>query len=128
MLGLKARRFVGLAVALWFGVAGALADTPDIVMPELSAEAAAGQTAFAQHCAACHGEVGDGSDNGPPLIHRVYRPGHHADFAFLRALRYGSRAHHWRFGNMPPMPEVSDDEAAAIISFVRAVQRANGIE
>jgi hypothetical protein len=47
--------------------------------------------------------------------------------AFLLAARQGSRAHHWSFGDMPPVPGVSDAELADIIAFVREVQHANGI-
>lgn len=47
--------------------------------------------------------------------------------AFVRAAREGVRAHHWRFGDMPPVEGVSDADLAGIIAFVREVQRANGI-
>ena len=56
-----------------------------------------------------------------------YRPGHHGDAAFAMAVRNGVRQHHWRFGNMPPQPQVSDRELKAIVRYVREMQIANGI-
>lgn len=71
--------------------------------------------------------MGAGTEQGPPLVHRIYEPGHHADAAFHMAVRAGVRQHHWRFGNMPPQPQVSEAELRTIIRYVREVQRANGI-
>jgi hypothetical protein len=65
---------------------------------------------------------------GPPLVHPVYRPGHHADVAFELAVRRGVRAHHWRFGDMPPQPAVPPGEVGQITRFVRELQQANGID
>ena len=86
-----------------------------------------GEAIFNQKCAVCHGLHAAGTPQGPPLVHRYYEPGHHSDMAFLLAVRRGVRAHHWRFGNMPPVPGVSDAEVRDIIRYVRALQRANGI-
>ncbi|MBX9933550.1 MAG: cytochrome c [Methylobacterium sp.] len=93
----------------------------------LSADALQGKRAYETHCARCHGAIGAGTEQGPPLAHRIYEPGHHADAAFHVAVRAGVRQHHWRFGNMPPQPEVSEAELRTIIRYVREVQRANGI-
>lgn len=86
-----------------------------------------GEALFDQKCAVCHGQRAAGSPQGPPLVHRYYEPGHHSDMAFLLAVRRGVRAHHWRFGNMPPVPGLSDADVKAIIEYVRALQRAKGI-
>lgn len=86
-----------------------------------------GEALFDQKCAVCHGQRAAGSPQGPPLVHRYYEPGHHSDMAFLLAVRRGVRAHHWRFGNMPPVPGLSDADVRAIIDYVRALQRAKGI-
>lgn len=70
-----------------------------IIMPDnLSQEAGKGHVAFTENCAACHGTTGQGTDQGPPLIHDIYNPGHHGDVAFYRAARFGVRAHHWPYG------------------------------
>jgi hypothetical protein len=62
------------------------------------------------------------------LVDAVYRSSHHADSAFMLAVRRGVRAHHWLFGDMPPQTEVTDRELADIVRYVRELQKANGIE
>ncbi len=96
-------------------------------MPMLSELGRNGMVAFDKNCAQCHGQNGSGSDKGPPLIHRVYHPGHHGDAAVALAVRIGVRQHHWRFGDMPAQPNVTEEQVAAIVRFVREVQIANGI-
>jgi mono/diheme cytochrome c family protein len=88
---------------------------------------AQGQSLFGKYCASCHGQDIKGSDKGPPLLHRVYEPSHHGDAAFQAAVRYGSRAHHWKFGDMPPVAGVSADDVAHITAYVRQQQRLVGI-
>ena len=122
-----ARIFAVAAVALFFA-APAGAETVSVTLPELSPEAQAGGQSFVENCAKCHGMIGGGTDSGPPLIHKIYEPNHHGDFAFLRAVRQGTRSHHWRFGDMPPQPQVTDEQISAIVKFIREVQRANGID
>lgn len=101
----------------------------EVTMPAtLSPEAKAGQQAFSANCASCHGTDAEGKAGiAPPLIHKIYEPSHHSDMAFVMAARNGVRAHHWPFGNMAAVPEVTDAELAGIIRFVREVQVANGI-
>lgn len=94
----------------------------------LSPLAQAGKEGFARHCAACHGLNASGTDTGPPLVHPIYKPSHHADAAFLLAVLRGVRQHHWMFGNMPPLPQVSAGEIPSIIRYVRKLQEANGIQ
>ena len=60
-------------------------------------------------------------------MHRIYEPSHHSDSAFLLAIRKGVRAHHWKYGNMPAIDGISDNEVVQITAYVRALQRANGI-
>ena len=97
------------------------------VLPNLNDAERVGLGYFALHCQACHGENGRGTRVGPPLVHKIYEPSHHGDGAFVRAVRQGVVAHHWRFGNMPALPAVTDPEVNAIIRYIRALQRANGI-
>lgn len=131
-------RAPGPAVLLLFGVVALAAAIvwrwrPEptggaIRIPELSAEAQAGKRAFDLSCARCHGENAGGSAAGPSLVHRTYQAAHHADVAFELAVRRGVRAHHWRFGDMPPVPGVTPVEVAQITRYIRELQRANGIE
>lgn len=81
-----------------------------------------GRKLFAASCARCHGADGGGTTTGPPLVDPLYRPGHHPDAAFIAAVRSGVRSHHWDFGNMPAIPDLTDREVAAIIEFVRDAQ------
>ena len=99
--------------------------------PGLMPNAASGKKLFAQHCAACHGAdlmgVERGEKKGPPLLHKIYEPSHHGDAAFQMAARNGVRAHHWPYGDMAPVPQVTPDDVAHIVAFVRAEQRKAGI-
>jgi mono/diheme cytochrome c family protein len=101
--------------------------TVDVRVPELSDVALKGKEAFEANCVQCHGKNASGTDKGPPLVHDIYNPGHHADGAFLFAVRRGVRQHHWPYGNMPPQPQMSEDEIVAIVKYVRELQVANGI-
>lgn len=82
---------------------------------------------FAANCAACHGAQAGGSDAGPPLVHRLYVPGHHSDAAFQSAVKNGVFAHHWDFGDMPAVAGVSEEDVAAIVGYVRGLQREAGL-
>ena len=96
---------------------------------ELSVEARIGKRGFDAKCAECHGKNGAGKNGeAPPLIHKIYEPSHHGDAAFLRAAENGVRAHHWDFGNMPPVEGVTRADVTYIARYIREVQRANGID
>ena len=118
---------VAVAIVLWLETRGSGAGGVSVTVPTLSAVAEVGRAAFGQRCAACHGAHAGGTDKGPPLVHTIYRPGHHADDSIVKAIRRGTRAHHWRFGDMPPQPAVSEVEIRPIIAYVRELQRANGV-
>ncbi len=125
---------IGIAVVAIAGVAAMIVGsrTPPepvaVIMPEtLTAQARAGQQAFGEHCAACHGAQAQGTGQGPPLVHVIYEPNHHGDGAFHLAARNGVSAHHWHFGDMPPVPSVSERQVQAMIAYVRELQKANGV-
>jgi mono/diheme cytochrome c family protein len=100
----------------------------DVKLPELDATAKAGETAFNENCAVCHGANAAGQDGvAPPLVHIIYEPNHHGDQSFYRAAKQGVRAHHWPFGDMPPVEGITDPEISRIVAYVRTLQRANGI-
>jgi mono/diheme cytochrome c family protein len=99
-----------------------------VTVPELSAADKIGEKAFNKNCASCHGVNATGLDGlGPPLVHKIYEPNHHGDMSFQMAAQRGVRAHHWRFGNMPPVEGITLDEIAVITAYIRTLQRANGI-
>ena len=101
-----------------------------VTLPDtLSPEGTMGKRAFDAVCADCHGENAAGKMGiAPPLIHKIYEPSHHGDMAFQMAAANGVRAHHWKFGDMPPQPGVTRADVTSIIAYVREVQRANGID
>lgn len=96
-------------------------------LPPTPAEFIEGEQIYNDNCARCHGLYGRGTDLGPALVHRVYEPAHHGDAAFQLAVRSGVIAHHWRFGNMPPIPTVSPEQVDQVIGYIRWMQRQAGI-
>ena len=123
---------VGVGVALiavgWLIFGGGPEDATIVVnVPELTANAAKGKETFNRTCVECHGENAAGSKTGPPLIDSFYRPSHHDNGSFLSAIRRGVRQHHWKFGPMPPQPGVKSEEIPDLITYIREIQKANGI-
>lgn len=99
-----------------------------VSLPELSGRAVLGEVAFNAKCAVCHGRNAAGQNGvAPPLIHTIYRPGHHDENAFLRAVRNGVISHHWSFGNMPPVEGLTPGDVKNIVAYIRALQKENGI-
>lgn len=140
-------RFIGMAVLLLAGVGAggwlysqsgrqetlltdgeAIAMVKKVRVPQLTGLQIEGKAHFEKNCAACHGTNAAGRQGtAPPLVHKIYEPNHHADFAFYMAASRGVRAHHWPFGDVPKIEDVSKSEVGKIIEYVRALQRANGI-
>lgn len=89
---------------------------------------AVGEPLYQSNCASCHGTDLRGTDTGPSHLSIVYEPNHHGDVAFVLAARNGVAQHHWRFGDMAPVPGLSDDDLAAIVAYVRENQRISGFE
>ena len=98
-----------------------------ITVPDLSDVARQGADLFTASCSECHGPTAGGTSQGPPLVDKIYEPGHHADFSFVRAVQLGSPQHHWQFGDMEPVPGLSPEDVNKIICYVRELQYANGI-
>ncbi len=100
-----------------------------VQIPLIDGNAATGQSIFENACASCHGTNAAGKEGaGPPLIHVIYEPNHHADEAFQRAVALGVKSHHWRFGDMPPVEGLTRGDVAMIVAYIRELQRANGIQ
>ena len=96
--------------------------------PGFVASADQGNILFHEHCARCHGAEGSGTPQGPALVSQTYRPGHHSDLSFHWAVKNGVTQHHWKFGNMPPQPQISPEDAANIVAYIRRQQRKKGIQ
>jgi mono/diheme cytochrome c family protein len=120
---------VASAAAVLILLGACVGETGELPPPpaEVPAEMVSGARAFAANCASCHGEFARGSETGPPLVHPFYVPSHHGDAAFRFAVQRGVAAHHWRFGDMPPQPQVQERELEEIIAYVRWLQRQAGI-
>ena len=87
-----------------------------------------GKNIFDLKCQSCHGINAAGRHEiGPPLVHKIYEPSHHSDQSFYRAVALGVRSHHWPFGNMAAVEGLTKGDVKAIISYVRELQRENGI-
>ncbi|NIR62012.1 MAG: cytochrome c [Gammaproteobacteria bacterium] len=93
----------------------------------VAADPGRGAEFFRMHCAVCHGPAARGTEQGPPLVHDLYRPGRHADLAFHRAVSTGTKQHHWKFGDMPAMPQIEPAAVEHIIAFIRREQRRAGV-
>ena len=91
-----------------------------VTVPQLNVVEERGEAAFNQNCASCHGKDAVGRQGvAPPLVHRIYEPSHHGDMSFVLAAKQGVRQHHWSFGNMPPVPDLTDNHIDDIIAYVR---------
>ena len=87
------------------------------------AEFVRGEALYQNYCSGCHGDKGSGSEKGPSFLSPIYEPNHHGDESFILASRNGVRAHHWPFGDMPPLPNVKEEEVRQIVAYVRWLQR-----
>jgi len=105
--------------------AGATADQPSSPDPGLAAppELAQGEALYSAKCASCHGQGAMGTDKGPAFLHPVYVASHHPDEAFSIAALVGVQAHHWRFGDMPPVDGVTQADVLQIVAYVRWLQQ-----
>ena len=101
----------------------------NVILPKtLSQNAQSGKLLYEAKCVACHAVNASGQDGvAPPLVHKIYEPNHHGDESFQRAVSMGVQAHHWRFGNMPPVEGLTRGDVKMIISYIRELQRSNGI-
>lgn len=86
-----------------------------------------GDDLFHARCAGCHGVEASGTLMGPTFLSKIYVPNHHSDASFHLAVRNGVRAHHFKFGNMPKIPGLSETEVNEIIRYVRWLQEKEGI-
>ena len=127
LLGVSVALVIGLSVGSGLWAAGPKAIYADPVEPKMTPDLNIGRLNYDRFCGACHGRTARGTVKGPTFISRIYHPGHHGDQAFFVAPKNGARAHHWRFGDMKPVPGVNDAQLSTILGYVRAVQKANGV-
>lgn len=129
-------RWTGVAAAVVLAVAagcsnagtassGSTSDVPATASGDLLAT---GAQVYATSCALCHGANLRGTERGPSQLSEVYRPGHHPDASYRSAIERGAVAHHWDFGDMPPVPGLSPADVDAVIAYIRAEQVRQGFE
>lgn len=87
-----------------------------------------GAALVARSCAACHGPDLAGTAVGPSLLIDLYGPAQLTDQAIVDAIRDGVPPQRFSFGPMPMIAGLDDDEVAAIVAHVRALQAAAGID
>ncbi len=119
--------FAGAIAVVLVATSGGEQAAVEVQVPVLSAAAAEGGKLFEANCIACHGRNAAGTRQGPPLVHKIYEPGHHADMSFFRAVGRGVKAHHWPYGDMPPIDGLTGEDVRRIVAYVRELQIANGI-
>ena len=100
--------------------------TPTTLVP-LAADAD-GATIYEARCASCHGADLRGTDTGPSQLSIVYEPGHHGDDSYRSAIRNGAQQHHWGFGDMPAVENITDDQIETVIAYIRGEQQRLGFE
>ena len=83
---------------------------------------------YQARCASCHGADLRGTDDGPSQLSIVYEPGHHGDAAYRSAIRNGAVQHHWNFGNMPVIADITDEQIELVIAYIRSEQERLGFE
>jgi mono/diheme cytochrome c family protein len=122
---------LGATGLLWFtGILGHQHESPTVQPPlgkPVPAEYATGEALYTAHCALCHGPSAVGTAQGPSFLSNIYVPSHHSDASIYLAVKQGVRAHHWTFGDMPALPQVTEGEVTQIIAYVRWLQRQAGI-
>ena len=104
-----------------------LAEETSTQNPRVPFKYSLGKQKYQETCSQCHGHWGEGTKQGPPLMHPFYKPSHHADRAFYRAALKGVQAHHWEFGDMPAIAGITREDMDKIIPFIRWLQREKGI-
>lgn len=90
---------------------------------EIPFHLAKGQMLYEKYCSSCHGLQLDGSDEGPPLIHAFYKPSHHGDKSFYRAVLKGVKQHHWNYGDMEPVAGMTPNKMDRLMPYVRYYQQ-----
>jgi len=93
--------------------------------PALVAE---GEVLYQASCSVCHGTNLRGTAIGPSHLSVIYNPEHHGDGSFAAAVVTGVSAHHWSFGDMPPVAGITEADFNRIMAYIRENQRVEGFE
>lgn len=119
---------LALVIALVLAASACSGDDTTTTAPEPIPAGADGATVYQARCASCHGEDLRGSDKGPSQLSIVYEPNHHGDGSYRSAIRNGVAQHHWGFGNMPAVEDITDEQIELVIAYIRNQQETHGFE
>lgn len=124
------QRLTLLTMALAIGMAVAACGGDDLSGASLAPipVGADGAAVYEARCASCHGDDLRGTDKGPSQLSIVYEPNHHGDDTYRSAIRNGVPQHHWGFGDMPAIEDISDDQIELVIAYIRSQQETLGFE
>ena len=123
-----ALRTVIAAISLSVALAACAGDDTATVPLEPIPAGADGATVYQARCASCHGDDLRGTDKGPSQLSIVYEPNHHGDDAYRSAILNGVVQHHWCFGNMPAVEDITDEQIELVINYIRNQQQTFGFE
>jgi len=87
-----------------------------------------GRAVYQGRCASCHGADLRGTEKGPSQLSIVYEPNHHGDTSYRSAIRNGVQQHHWDYGDMPAVQDVTDEQIELVIAYIREQQQELGFE
>ena len=121
-------RTVIAAISMSVAVSACAGDDTATAPLEPIPAGADGQVVYQARCASCHGDDLRGTDKGPSQLSIVYEPNHHGDDAYRAAIRNGVAQHHWGFGNMPAVEDITDEQIELVIDYIRNQQQTFGFE
>ena len=116
------------AISLSVAVSACAGDDTTTAPLEPIPAGADGAVVYQARCASCHGEDLRGTDKGPSQLSIVYEPNHHGDDAYRSAILNGVVQHHWGFGNMPAVEDITDEQIELVINYIRNQQQTFGFE
>jgi len=127
LLGLALLSCPGIVFAV-FGNSGQGAFSMGTSRPAAYAPTEAGQAAFADNCATCHGRHAESTGRGPALTLPAYGPAQLPDHRFREAVRQGTPARYDDLGAMPAFPDLPDHRIDQMLTLVRELQSTRGVK
>ena len=114
-------------VFMVFGTSGLDAFDEGATEPVSSQSFQQGGIAFIEECAGCHGRLAQGTDRGPNLIHPDYGPGNRSDAQIRQVVREGVPTRRRDYVDMLPTTNLSEHKLEQMVTYLREIQRMNGI-
>ena len=115
------------AIFAVFGTSGMDAFYDQAAARTSSAMMEQGRTAFARHCASCHGRMAKGTSHGPGLLGKAFGASVMPDEAIRSAVLSGAPTENAAYCPMGASPKIAPGELDEIIGFLRELQRLRGM-